>query len=98
MLRNQRNPYAAYTSRDLIDYLSHYKPRPNSIGLINYSNLGGGLLGFVLARRVGVSYEEAVIARICEPLGLNDTRVTLTPEQNARLATPHAGNGKPTRN
>jgi serine-type D-Ala-D-Ala carboxypeptidase/endopeptidase len=54
-----------------------------------YSNLGVGLLGRALARRVGKSWEEAVTARILEPLGMTDTRVTLTADMSRRLAIGH---------
>ncbi len=99
-LHNPANPYAAYTANDLCEYLSQYKPKqkPESVKQINYSNLGAGLLGYTLARKLGTSYEEAVVNWICDKLDLPDTRVTLSPEQEARLATPHAGNGKPTQN
>ena len=35
-----------------------------------YSNLGGGLLGHVLALRTGMSYEALVESRITRPLGI----------------------------
>jgi D-alanyl-D-alanine-carboxypeptidase/D-alanyl-D-alanine-endopeptidase len=37
-----------------------------------------------------MSYEALVRSRICEPLGMADTRVTLTPEMKARLAVGHS--------
>jgi hypothetical protein len=38
-----------------------------------------------------MSYEALVRSRVCDPLGLRDTRVTLTPEMKARLAVGHSG-------
>jgi CubicO group peptidase (beta-lactamase class C family) len=100
LLRNPQNPYAAYTSADLLAYLAAYKPKrgrkPASARAFSYSNLGFGLLGHVLAQRIGTSYEEAVVSRICDPLGMGDTRVNLSPGQRERLATPHTARGKPT--
>ena len=49
-------------------------------------NWGGGLLGHALARRAGIDYEALLRSRICDPLGMSDTRITLTPEMKARLA------------
>jgi serine-type D-Ala-D-Ala carboxypeptidase/endopeptidase len=54
-----------------------------------YANLGFGSLGHVLSFRVGRGYEELVVSRICDPLGLNDTRITLTPAMRDRLAEGH---------
>jgi CubicO group peptidase (beta-lactamase class C family) len=55
------------------------------------------LLGHILAEKAGGSYEEAVISMICDGLGLSDTRIALTSEQEERLATPHSGGGSPSR-
>jgi serine-type D-Ala-D-Ala carboxypeptidase/endopeptidase len=63
-----------------------------------YSNLGGGLLGHVLALRAGMSYEALVKSRICVPLGMNSTGITLTPEMKARLAAGHNPAMEPTEN
>jgi CubicO group peptidase (beta-lactamase class C family) len=61
-----------------------------------YSNLGAALLGFALARRAGRVYEELVRERICEPLGLRDTVITVSEEQASRLAVGHTVlRGKP---
>ncbi len=53
-----------------------------------YSNLGMGLLGQVLATRVGKSYPDLLNDRIARPLGLADTTVALSKEQEGRFATP----------
>jgi CubicO group peptidase (beta-lactamase class C family) len=99
-LRNPENPYEAYTTADLLAYLAGYKPKrarkSGSAHAFRYSNLGFGLLGHVLAQRIGTSYEETVVSRICNPLGMGDTRVNLSPEQRERLATPHTARGRPT--
>jgi hypothetical protein len=54
-----------------------------------YSNLGVGLLGHVLARRAGTDYEALVTSRISLPLEMRSTRIALTPEMKARLAVGH---------
>ena len=96
--KDSANPYADYTVEQMYDFLSHYK-LPREIGSkYEYSNLGGGLLGYVLALKAGTNYEALVRQRICQPLGMNDTRITLTPELKARLATGHDVGGKPVSN
>ena len=51
-----------------------------------YSNLGFGLLGHILELRGGKSYEDLVVSRICAPLGMDDTRITLSSSMQQRLA------------
>ena len=56
----------------------------------NYSNLGMGLLGHVLALAAGMDFEALVVERICAPLGMNDTAITLSDDLRDRLAPGHA--------
>lgn len=83
------NPYADYTVEQLYQFLSSYQLTRDIGSQYEYSNLGGGLLGHVLALRAGMSYEALVRSRICDRLGMNDTRIQLTPEMKERLAVGH---------
>lgn len=83
------NPYADYTIEQLYEFLSNYSLTRDIGSEREYSNLGFGLLGHVLARRADTDYESLVYSRICDPLGMNDTRITFTPEMKARLAAGH---------
>jgi CubicO group peptidase (beta-lactamase class C family) len=97
--QDRQNPYAAYTLKELNEYLQSYDSKQRKTeGTISYSNLGFGLLGHILAQHLGLSYEDAIVRHICEPLGLSDTCVTLTEEQKSRLAISRSGNGKPVKN
>ena len=83
------NPYADYTVAQLYAFLSSYS-LPRDIGSqYEYSNLGGGLLGHVLALRAGTDYGALVRQRITGPLGMTSTTIALTPEEKARLAIGH---------
>jgi D-alanyl-D-alanine-carboxypeptidase/D-alanyl-D-alanine-endopeptidase len=74
------NPYADYPLQRLYAFLSSYR-LPRSIdSRFEYSNLGGALLGHVLARRAGVDYETLVESRVTKPLHMTNTRVALTAE------------------
>ena len=84
---------ADYTVQKLYDFLASYE-LPRDIGSqFEYSNLGMGLLGHVLSLRAGKSYEDLVIERILDPLGMHDTRITLTPSMKSRLAPGHNAAG-----
>ena len=83
------NPLAEYTAEKLNAYLSDYKLTRQPGAKFEYSNLGSGLLGHVIALKAGTDYESLVTDRICRPLKMDSTRITLTPELKARLATGH---------
>lgn len=85
--KDPANPYADYSVEQMYQFLSGYQLTRDPGSQYEYSNLGGGLLGHVLARRAGTDYGTLVRTRICEPLGMNDTRITLSPEEKARFAT-----------
>lgn len=96
VLRNLNNPFAAYTTDALYRALARYKSVHSlrNFGKISYSNLGTGLLGLGLARKLGVSYEQAVVDKICTPLGLTSTVVTVADREQPRVALPHTSSGK----
>ena len=87
--KDPSNPYADYSVEQLYQFLSGYQLTRDIGSQYEYSNLGGGLLGHVLALRAGRSYEALVESRICIPLGMKSTLITLTPEMKARLAAGH---------
>jgi len=88
------NPYKDYTVADLYEALPRIELRRAPGTKYEYSNLGMGLLGHALERRAGVPYEQLILERICQPLDMADTRMTLDEALQARLARPHSG-GQP---
>jgi CubicO group peptidase (beta-lactamase class C family) len=92
------NPYAAYGAEQLYAYLSGHALRYDPGARYIYANLGFGLLGHVLALRANTSYEDLVVSRICAPLEMADTRISLTPSMRDRLARGHLSNLKPATN
>jgi len=83
------NLYAGYSAELLYEFLSSYT-LPGPIGeQVVYSNIGYGLLGHALALRAGMEYETLLRSRICNPLGLADTAVSLPPDRAERLAAGH---------
>ena len=96
--RNASNPYADFTVEQLYQFLSSHTLSRDAGASYEYSNLGAGLLGHVLARRSGMDYESLVKARVTGPLGMTSTSVTLSPAMRARLATGHDAALAPTSN
>lgn len=87
--KDPANPYVDYTPEQLYEFLSTYELTRDIGSQFEYSNLGAGLLGFALARRAGMDYEELIRARIAEPLQMSSTGVTLSVEMRQRLALGH---------
>ncbi|MEI6108376.1 MAG: serine hydrolase domain-containing protein, partial [Opitutae bacterium] len=85
------DPYANFTTGRLEDFLRRYHPAATPPQSMAYSNLGAGLLGHLLERIHGRPYATLLAERITGPLGLPDTVITLSPEQQTRFATPHSG-------
>jgi serine-type D-Ala-D-Ala carboxypeptidase/endopeptidase len=87
--KDPRNPYADYSVDDLYQFLSGYTLPRDPGSEFEYSNLGGGLLGHVLACRAGTDYESLIRSRITEPVGMPDTGITLSSSMQQRMATGH---------
>jgi len=96
--KNLRNIYADYTPQNLTEFFSDYLLDRNPGGRFEYSNLGMGLLGYALAKKSGLTYEQLLHKRILDPLGMSDTGITLTPEQKKRMATGYNPALEPTEN
>lgn len=86
--------YNDYTVGDLYAFLSEYKLPREPGAKFDYSNVGMSLLGHVMELETGADYESLVVDRICQPLSMTSTRIKLTPELKARMATGHAKDGK----
>jgi len=92
------NAFADYTVEKLYAFLSSFALDREPGSKFEYSNVGMALLGHILALKTGTNYEALVVERICRPLKMNSTRITLTPELRARLARGHDQLGRPAPN
>jgi len=89
--KDPSNPYADYTPDQMYAFLSGYRLTRAPGSTYEYSSYGFGLLGNLLARRAGqADYEALLLERITRPLGMDSTRIELTPEMLSNLATPHS--------
>jgi len=87
--KDPQNPYGDYSVDQMYAFLSGYTLTRGIGEKYEYSNLGVGLLGHILTLRAGTDYETLIRQRICKPLGMSDTKIKLTPDMLARLATGH---------
>ena len=80
---------ADYSMEDLYQFLSGYTLPRDPGSEFEYSNLGAGLLGHLLACRAGTDYENLIRTRITQPLGMPDTGIALSSSMKQRMATGH---------
>lgn len=93
-VRDEANPYAHYTAAELHAYLTGARLERAPGRRAVYSNLGLGLLGYLLTLQAAESFDELVQRDLCAPLGMKDTTLTLSPEQRPRLVPIHSPNGE----
>ena len=91
----ENKPSPAYSRQLVSEFLSGYELPRDPGSAYEYSNLAMGLLGDLLARRAGASYEQLLVDRICKPLGMNDTRLKLSGDMQKRFPTGHDYDLKP---
>ena len=90
-------PFKGYTEDRMYRYADQALPGSTPGTTHEYSNYGYGLLGTLIARRVGDAYEALVTRRVLEPLGIEDMMITLGEGAPARLAPPMS-EGRPSAN
>lgn len=88
-------PYRDYAADDLHEFLSGYELERDIDEAYEYSNLGIGLLGHVLALNAGTDYESLLRERVLEPLEMNDTFLAVPDEMADRFATGHDADFNP---
>jgi CubicO group peptidase (beta-lactamase class C family) len=82
------DPYADYDEARLLAFLDSHALARAPGAAWEYSNLGAGLLGYLLGRAAGSDYATVLRERITGPLGMVDTVIELPAAAEARLAPP----------
>lgn len=91
-----KDPYKDYRESDLLSFLMGFQFQKPGPYRVDYSNVGVGLLGYVLSQISGTDYDRMIRQLITMPLGMNDTGVALSQEQLARIAQGHDSALNPT--
>jgi len=89
------NPYADYTEEMLIEYLKEGTLNWEPGTAYAYSNLGVGLLGYILGKAADSTYSQLLQENILDPIGMPSSALVLDAEQQARKAKPHIIKGLP---
>jgi CubicO group peptidase (beta-lactamase class C family) len=94
-MRSGFNSFTDYGPRQLYAYIAGHGVAKPMDATFSYSNLGVGLLGQVLADRSGKSYAVKLRDEITGPLGMIDTVLRVSGEQEPRFLQGHDENHRP---
>jgi CubicO group peptidase (beta-lactamase class C family) len=83
----------AYTVEKMYESLAQFELAQNPGARYEYSNVGMAVLGHALERATGSDFESLVVDRICRPLKMVNTRITLAEGVENRFATGHLNDG-----
>lgn len=89
------NPYAHYDEKRLFAFLKNFKPNREPGAKYEYSNLAVGLLGVIMERVSGLSYEALNRKLIWQPLQMRATTITIGKKDSARFAQGYDDQAKP---
>ncbi len=98
MPRDPNNPYADFDEPKLLAFLATYQLQRAPGARFEYSNLGYGLLGYLLARRLHLDYATAIRTRVLEPLGMTHTVLEMAGAPPVRTVAGHNADGDPVSN
>lgn len=88
------NPYQNYDEKRMFTYLKNFKPY-REVGVnYDYSNFAVGLLGNILARQNSTNYEQLLTEKICKPLEMKHTKITIQGTDNQYFAQGYDEKGK----
>lgn len=88
------DPYKDYDRQTLFSFLKEYKRHNKPDSLYEYSNLGYGIIGELLAYRYNSSYPELIEKTVCKPLELENTTVFPSGDQLQHFIPTYNREGK----
>ena len=94
LLNDDAKELARYSEAKLFDYLEKGKLNATPGTTYEYSNTAMGLAGTILARENKMTYGDYLRTKMCEPLGLFETKTQLSSEEKFRMADGHRGGKK----
>jgi len=90
-----RDPFCPYSLNEAIQYFKTHTQEPKV--KFRYSNVGMGLLGYLLANELHTDFETAITRRIVEPLNLTNTFISIPPSKENTVLKGYSvrGHNKP---
>jgi CubicO group peptidase (beta-lactamase class C family) len=95
VLQHPKDPYREYSRGDLLEWLRAERPCVPEDATFSYSNFGYAVLGLMLEKATGRTYEELLSVRLLEPLGMTRSGLQLTGRPD-RARSGFGAKGSPT--
>ncbi|HLX90254.1 MAG TPA: serine hydrolase domain-containing protein [Puia sp.] len=89
------NPYKDYDDNKLFSFYKNFKPARKPGETYEYSNVAAGTLGVIMEKVERDSYENLFQKKICQPLGMNETKEFLRKDDSGRFAKGYQEDGTP---
>ena len=86
-------PFASFTAEKFFAVVTNYQLTSAPGTTHMHPSVDRGVLNQAMALTAGMDFESLLTTRIFGPLHMNDTRITLTPEQESRFAPDHSRSG-----
>lgn len=97
-MEDPTNPYNEYDTAQLFTYLEKAKLESVAGTKYSYSNLGMALLGVICAKKLNMSYQNALQQYVFAPLKMNQSSIVITNEQQKNLVRGLNTEGEETSN
>jgi CubicO group peptidase (beta-lactamase class C family) len=91
-----KDPYKNYGEEELNFFINNYIPESEPGTKYLYSNLGMGLLGHIMERASGKTYDELLHYYLTDSLGMFSTGQKLSAEMQKNMAKGYTEKGEPT--
>lgn len=88
------NPYIYYGEPELLEYLGEAKVKVGC-KVMSYSNLGYGLLGYLLGKVTRIPFAQLLKEKLCLPLGMGETSIYATGTVSVSKGYTEAGEETP---
>lgn len=95
METDDRQPYSNYAKTDLLTFFKNYHFKKNETGKYQFSHVNYALLEVALEQAAGRDFESLLFEKICHPLGLKNTEITLDEMKLSKLAPGFEKSGAP---
>ncbi len=83
--KEDNNPYAHYNKKDLLNFYKKFIPTEDKPDYF-YSHVNYALIELAIESVCQVPFDKLLIDEILRPLGLDDTRIKITPDQCKRIS------------
>ncbi|MFB6307025.1 MAG: serine hydrolase, partial [Flavobacteriales bacterium] len=91
VMTDPKDPYADYTEKELYEFINDHQLENKPGEKYQYSNVGYGILGHILATNRNSSFKEIITQNLLNELNMENTYVKIPQKDKNRFAQGHQG-------